>query len=89
MTVTNTGGRAGKETVLWYITDEYARYSPALKKLKHFEKQALQPGESRTFSFVIDPEKHLSFFDDEGNTVLESGSFVLKVQDLEARFELY
>lgn len=88
VTVTNVGNMAGKETVLWYISDEYASYSPALKKLKHYEKQALQPNESRTFSLLVRPEKHLGFFDESGNKVLEAGSFVLKVQGLEARFLL-
>lgn len=86
--VTNVGNMAGKEAVLWFITDEYASYTPSMKKLKHYEKQEIQPGESVKYSFEINPVKHLGFFDDQGSYLLETGRFTLRVDDLEAEFIL-
>lgn len=88
VTVTNTGERAGKEAVLWFITDEYASYSPAMKKLKHYHKQEIQPGESVQYFFEISPSSHLAFFDEEGSQLIEPGRFTLRVEDLEAGFTL-
>lgn len=88
VTVTNTGEKAGKETVLWFIRDEYASYTPALRKLKHYEKREIQPGESQKYSIEINPSKHLGFFDEHGTEMLEVGEFTLIVDELEAKFTL-
>jgi beta-glucosidase len=86
--VENTGRREGKEAVLWYISDEVGTYSRPVKQLKHFDKQFLLPGEFKEFSFTIDPSKHLSYPDQDGNIQLESGYFKIKVGPLESRFKL-
>ena len=46
ITLKNTGKLKGKEVIEWFLTDEYARITPANKKLKGFSKVELQPGES-------------------------------------------
>lgn len=77
--VTNTGLRAGAESVLWFISDPAASITRPLMELKHFEKRELKPGETTTFKFVIDPMKHLSFPDADGNIILEPGDFKIIV----------
>ena len=87
VTVTNTGEIDGKEAVLWYISDEVGTYTRPVKQLKHFEKQLLKAGESKTFSFEIDADD-LSYPDGDAKPILEEGFFTLKVGDTSARFEL-
>ena len=76
VTVTNTGSRPGKETVQWYICDPFcSRVTRPVKELKHFEKVLLKPGESREFTFEINPRRDLGYVDSEGNAFLESGEY--------------
>jgi beta-glucosidase len=51
--VTNTGDRAGTETVQLYIRDVVGSVSRPLRELKGFRKITLQPGESREVVFDI------------------------------------
>uniref|UniRef100_A0AAV1V9B7 beta-glucosidase n=1 Tax=Peronospora matthiolae TaxID=2874970 RepID=A0AAV1V9B7_9STRA len=54
VTVTNTGTRAGKETVMLFLTQPIRRISvPNTKMLKKFKKIDLQPGESMEVSFTL------------------------------------
>lgn len=48
VTITNTGDRAGKETVQLYLHEHVSRFPRALRELKDFAKVDLQPGESIT-----------------------------------------
>ena len=74
--VTNTGDRAGKEAVLVYSSDLVASLIPDVKRLRGFEKVALEPGESKTVSFVI-PANDLAFVGADGKWRLEEGDFRL------------
>ncbi len=85
--VTNTGKRKGKESVLWFINDEKGRITRPMKELHHFEKGELAPGETKQFKFTIDPIQHLSYPDEEGESMIENGFFTLMVGDLESRFK--
>lgn len=73
VSVTNTGGMDGAETVHWFISDPVCRISRPVRELKHFEKQPIRRGETRTFRFEIDPEKDLSFTDGDGQPVPRTG----------------
>lgn len=88
VTVTNTGTVAGKEAVLWFISDEVASITRPVKLLKYFEKQEIKPGESLSFLFEIVPGEHLSFPDGNGNMLLEIGEFTLSVENLKKKFYL-
>ena len=46
VTVTNTGKRSGKETVILYVRDEVATLTPAAKRVRSFAKVDLAEGES-------------------------------------------
>ncbi|MFM8241494.1 MAG: glycoside hydrolase family 3 N-terminal domain-containing protein [Crocinitomicaceae bacterium] len=85
--VKNTGPKAGKEVVQWYITDEYASITPANKKLKHFEKISLEPGQSKNLVFTID-SKDLQFVNSTNQWTTEPGEFTLKVGDQSVGFLL-
>ncbi len=86
--ITNTGSRAGKETVLWFIADPVASVTRPMKELKYFEKSELKPGEKKIFRFEIDPMRDLSFPDANGILHLESGDFYLLINDQKIKFEL-
>ena len=85
--VKNTGTKAGKEVVQWYITDEYASITPANKKLKHFEKINLQPGESKTVSFNFSKE-NLKFVGTSNTWIFEPGTFTLHSGNESILFEM-
>lgn len=85
--VKNTGTKAGKEVVQWYITDEYASITPANKKLKHFEKINLQPGESKTVSFNFSKE-NLRFVGTSNTWIFEPGTFTLHSGNESISFEM-
>ena len=62
--VTNTGSRAGAETVQLYIRDVKSSVERPFKELKAFRKVFLQPGETQMVSLTID-KSALSFYDDK------------------------
>ncbi len=74
--VTNTGSRAGKEAVLLYSSDLVASLIPDVKRLRGFEKIALEPGETKTVSFEL-PASALAFVGADGRWRLEKGEFRL------------
>jgi len=88
VTVKNTGSRAGKEAVLWFLFDEVASISRPVKDLKFYEKKLLNPGETAEFKFVINAEKELSFPNNKNEKLLEDGYFTLMVGNLKGRFKL-
>ncbi|MCR4570198.1 MAG: glycoside hydrolase family 3 C-terminal domain-containing protein [Bacteroidales bacterium] len=72
--VTNTGDRAGKEAVLLYSSDLVASLIPDVKRLRGFEKIALEPGETKTVTFEL-PASELAFVGADGKWRLEKGDF--------------
>lgn len=72
--VTNTGSRAGVETVQFYIRDLKGSVARPVRELKHFERVSLAPGESRTVEFRITPDD-LKFYDYDLHYVAEPGDF--------------
>ena len=74
--VTNTGERAGKEAVLLYSSDLVASLIPDVKRLRGFEKIALEPGETKTVCFQV-PASALAFVGADGRWRLEKGDFRL------------
>lgn len=84
--ISNTGDRAGYETVIWYLRDEIGSVTRPVKSVKHFERVWLDAGESKKLSFTITPGKHLSYPDHTGQAVLEEGYFSLMAGPSKARF---
>ena len=72
--VSNTGDRAGRETVQLYVQDVAASLVRPVKELKRFRKVGLEPGEHTEVAFVL-PKSELGFYDNEGMYRLEDGLF--------------
>lgn len=73
--VTNTGDRAGKETVQLYIGDEQASVLRPLKELKGFEKIALAPGDGQTVIFTVRPDDLKFYAPSTASWIAEPGRF--------------
>lgn len=88
VTVTNTGSRDGAETVHWFISDPYCSITRPVKELKHFEKQFIKAGETKTFRFDIDLERDFGFVNEDGKRFLEAGEYHILVQGQTVKIEL-
>ena len=90
--VTNSGNYDGKEVVQLYIHDDVASIARPVKELKGFELIDLKKGETKTINFTL-TEKELGFYNNEGNYLIESGTFKIMVggssdKGLEGGFEI-
>jgi beta-glucosidase len=90
--VTNSGSYDGKEVVQLYIQDVAASLARPVKELKGFELIELKKGETKTVTMILS-EKELGFYDNDGNYLVEPGTFKIKVggssdKGLEGSFEL-
>lgn len=81
--VKNTGKVAGKESVLLFSSDLMASMVPDGRRLRAFDKVALQPGESKTVTFDL-KANDLAFVGWDGKWILEEGDFKLMVADQQA-----
>ena len=82
--VTNSGQRAGKESILLFSSDLIASMVPDGRRLRQFEKIELQPGETRTVTFRL-PASDLAFVGYDGRWTLEEGDFLLTIDTLSAK----
>jgi beta-glucosidase len=90
--VTNSGNYDGKEVVQLYIHDDVASLARPVKELKGFELVDLKKGETKTVTLIL-TDKELGFFDNEGNYLVEPGTFKIMVggssdKGLESGFEI-
>ena len=73
--VTNTGSRAGSETVQLYIAAKDSKVERPVKELKAFQKVYLQPGETRNVTLTIGTDA-LSYYDEtSGSWRVDAGKF--------------
>lgn len=76
--VKNTGKTKGCEVLQLYIRDKHSSMTRPVKELKDFARVCLVPGESRTVSFKITPDK-LAFYNHDMKFVVEEGDFEIMV----------
>jgi beta-glucosidase len=76
--ITNTGSRPGDEVAQLYIHDTVASMVRPLKELKDFRRVSLAPGETKTVTFQLTPEK-LAFWNAQKKRVVEPGDFEVMV----------
>ena len=76
--VTNTGSVAGKESVLLFSSDLVASLVPDNRRLRAFDKVALEPGESQTVTLQV-PADEMAFVGTDGCWHLEKGDFRIAV----------
>ncbi|MEC3911572.1 glycoside hydrolase family 3 N-terminal domain-containing protein [Sphingobium sp. CR2-8] len=72
--VRNSGAREGDEVVQLYIRDKVSSVTRPVKELKGFQRVTLKPGEVRTVTFTIDPDR-LQMWNDAMHRVVEPGDF--------------
>ena len=87
VTVANTGARAGQESVLLFTRQHFAALTPAVRRLRAFEKVALEPGASRTVTFTLSTDD-LTYVGRDGRPVLEPGAFDVMVGGEKATFQV-
>ena len=87
VSVTNTGKRSGKVTPQLYLQDEYASVTRPVRELKGFTQVELKTGESQRVTFNLTADE-LGFYDNQGNFVVEKGSFNVFVGE-DSQAELY
>ncbi|KAG6609743.1 Lysosomal beta glucosidase [Phytophthora cinnamomi] len=84
VTVTNTGTRAGKETVMLFMTQPYRTISvPGMKMLKKFKNIQLQAGESQEVSFALTADDWSVYDPQIGSglkKVTEDSNFVVAIK---------
>jgi beta-glucosidase len=86
VTVTNTGRRAGEEVVELYVRDLVSSVTRPVKELKDFMRVALAPGESKTVSFTITPDK-LAFYNLNMERTVEPGAFDIMVGTSSVKYQ--
>jgi beta-glucosidase len=78
MMVSNVGDRAAAEVIQFYLSDLASSAPVPLHHLVGFARITLQPGQDHTLHFTLTPEM-MSFFDEDGRSKLEAGTFRLEV----------
>ncbi len=76
--VQNTGQRAGDEVVQVYLSDVEASAPVPIRQLVGFKRVHLEPGETQTVSFTLEPDR-FSLIDDAGQRTIEPGRFQIAV----------
>lgn len=81
VTVTNTGSRTGKESVLLFVNDDVASVVPDARRLRDFCKIELMPGESRRVTFTL-PAERLAMVGRDARWYLEQGTYTVQCGSL-------
>ncbi len=76
--VTNTGWRAGEETVQLYLSQPAASVARSVEDLKGFQKVFLPPGQTKEVTFRITTDD-LKFYDDQLDYAWEPGEFIIRI----------
>jgi beta-glucosidase len=87
VTVTNTGERSGRHSVILFTRQHFASITPPVRRLRDFMTISLDAGESKTVTFEL-PAGALRFAGQDGSWLLEPGLFDVMIEDLTATFEL-
>jgi beta-glucosidase len=72
--VTNTGKRAGVETVQLYLHERYTPVAIPVKNLRGFQRVTLNPGETKTVTMKLTPDD-LTLLDEEMHWKVVPGTF--------------
>ena len=87
VTVQNTGKREGAEVVQLYLTDDFSRITPFVRRLRAFEKIHLDPGASQRVRFRLGPDD-FAFINEQMRPEVEPGTFTVTVGELRGAFEI-
>jgi beta-glucosidase len=78
--VQNTGSRAGDDVVQLYIHDPVASIVQPVRRLRGFQRVALDPGQKRTLQFSLGRDD-VGFYDNTGKFVVEPGAIEVFAND--------
>ena len=78
VSVTNTGERAGDETVQLYLTQPVASVTRSVEDLRGFQRVRLEPGETKEVTFRITPDD-LKFYNSKLKYDWEPGDFIIRI----------
>ena len=76
--LTNVGDREGTEVVQLYIRDIYSSATRPVKELKDFARVTLKPGEKKTVTFTVTPDK-LAYWNRNMQYGVEKGEFEIMI----------
>ena len=76
VTLTNTGSREGCEVVELYLNDQFSSLVTPVQKLAAFAPVTLAPGETKTVSLTIAPER-MALWTPDAHFTIEPGTFTL------------
>lgn len=79
LTVKNTGSHTGKEVVQLYVAAPVTGIFRPVRELRGFTKIALEPGESKTISFVLDNRAFAYYDTYTASWKVESGEYMVQV----------
>jgi beta-glucosidase len=89
ITIKNTGHRAGKEVVQLYVRDMESSLPRPVKELKGFAKVELEPGETKTVNFMLNPRAFAYYDPYRHQWMAEPGEFEILIgsssRDVRAR----
>jgi beta-glucosidase len=74
--VTNTGERVGDEVAQLYVRENVSSVETPERALKGFSRIHLQPGESRTVTFLV-PQEQLAVWNAEKKWAVEAGRYTV------------
>lgn len=78
--VTNTGSVAGKEIVQLYVAAPASAMDKPAEELKAFGKtELLQPGQTQTLTFTIEPKQLASYQSQQNAWIADAGVYTIKV----------
>jgi beta-glucosidase len=79
VTVTNTGSRAGRETVQVYVGDPQSTVYRPEQELRAFTQVSLEPGESATVTLTLEARAFAFWHPTMKRWVVEGGAFEIRV----------
>ena len=78
-TIKNTGQRAGAEVAQLYVHDGHSKIDRPAHELKSFSRVELNPGESKTVQFQLDPSAFQYWSPETRQWTLDPGTFEIQV----------
>lgn len=77
--VTNTGSRFGKEVVQLYVGDVKSSVKRPIRELKGFTKLELEPGETKTATFLLGKRAFTYYNTQISDWYVEDGDFTIEI----------